>query len=267
MIFTIARKIKRKLVGYDKVLDQLESLKKMPRYTQGDFVYNQKTLTFPDAFSFVAIFSELFYKEAYRFKSRTDEPVIIDCGANIGLSAIFFKQLYPKARIVAFEPDKEIFGYLQSNLNACGHKDVELHNTGVWKEEGILRFKNEGADGGRISFDYDQSEFRKVIEIKTVKLSNYINKTVDFLKIDIEGAETEVLQEIEPKLHLVEHLFIEYHSFVNSEQTLDRILSLLTRSGFEYYLDIPCILRNQPFIEDGSFLSYNLLVNIYAQRK
>ncbi|RYE28269.1 MAG: FkbM family methyltransferase [Sphingobacteriales bacterium] len=192
--------------------------------------------------------------------------MIIDCGANIGLSAIFFKQLYPKARVIAFEPDKEIFGYLKSNLNACGFTDVELYNYGVWKEECTLQFKNEGSDGGRISFDHDRSEFHQVTEIKTVQLSSYLNERVDLLKIDIEGAETDVLQEIEPRLSFVEHLFVEYHSFVGAEQTLGKILTILSRNRFEYYLDIPCVLRNQPFVEDSSFLSYNLLVNIYAKR-
>ena len=86
----------------------------------------------------------------------------------------------------------------------------------------------EGADAGRISFDFDTLNFKSSQQIEVVRLSDYIDKTVAFLKIDIEGSELEVLQEIEPKLQYVERIFIEYHSFEKGQQSLDVILNILS---------------------------------------
>src|SRR5262245_6977657 len=58
--------------------------------------------------SFVYMFEEIFAKASYSFHSDTDRPLIFDCGSNIGMSVLFFKKLYPTARITAFEPDPRI---------------------------------------------------------------------------------------------------------------------------------------------------------------
>ena len=54
-------------------------------------------------------YRELFCKEMYQFNSLSDEPVILDCGSNIGLSVLYFKTIYPKAKVWAFEPDAANF--------------------------------------------------------------------------------------------------------------------------------------------------------------
>lgn len=59
---------------------------------------------------------------------------------------------------------------------------------------------------------------------------------VDFLKIDIEGAELDVISGSK-KLNRVKQMFIEYHSFIDAPQELSRLLSMLENSGFRYYTD------------------------------
>jgi FkbM family methyltransferase len=266
----LTSKVKRLVKEYP-LEKQLSKIAKLPRYTQGEFNWSGKTFKFPDASSFAWTYEELFKRHIYRFESDAVAPVIIDCGANIGLSALYFKQLYPKARIIAFEPDEEIFGYLKANVETFGLADVELIKKGLWKEETVLEFFSEGSDANRImnasekQLVQQNNLFTKTV-VPTVKLSNFINETVDFLKIDIEGAETDVLLEVKEKLPLVKNIFIEYHSFVDQPQTLDQILSTLSASGFRYYVDVPLALSNRPFLNRGSFLSIDLLLNIYAYR-
>lgn len=55
--------------------------------------------------AFRFLFNELFADACYSFRAQTDSPLIFDCGSNIGLSILFFKKLYPKARVIGFEPD------------------------------------------------------------------------------------------------------------------------------------------------------------------
>ena len=51
------------------------------------------------------LFREIFVGGIYMFECNTDRPIIVDCGSDIGMSILFFKRLYPKARIIGFEPD------------------------------------------------------------------------------------------------------------------------------------------------------------------
>ena len=67
----------------------------------------------PDIPSFIWQFKEIFVDEIYKFDSKDEEPVIYDCGANIGMSCLYFKILYPKARITAFEGDPIITDVLE----------------------------------------------------------------------------------------------------------------------------------------------------------
>ena len=65
--------------------------------------------------AFRFLFNELFADACYSFRAQTDSPLIFDCGSNIGLSILFFKKLYPKARVIGFEPDPLTFQTLREN--------------------------------------------------------------------------------------------------------------------------------------------------------
>src|SRR5262245_55665784 len=58
-------------------------------------------ITAVDSGSFVNTYAEIFQRELYRFHTDSAGPKILDCGANIGLAVIYFKRLYPHARITA----------------------------------------------------------------------------------------------------------------------------------------------------------------------
>ena len=80
------------------------------------------------------------------------------------------------------------------------------------------------------------SNNKKVSKIRIVKLSSYINRPVDLLKMNIEGAEGEVFEEIEDKLHFVKEIIFEYHAFDNLPQNLGKILIILERNSFRYLI-------------------------------
>ncbi|MGJ0329149.1 FkbM family methyltransferase [Aliarcobacter cryaerophilus] len=236
-----------------------------PRFEELEVGFYNCKIKVPDAASLLFLNHELFGLEIYKFNSEKTEPFIIDCGANIGLSVIYFKKLFPKAKVIAFEPDKKIFEYLQFNINSFEFNDVELINKGLWKEETTLKFFSEGADGGRIA---DESMHENIIEIETVKLSSYLNKEkqIDFLKLDIEGSETEVLLESGTFLSKVKNIFIEYHSFSNQKQTLSTILSILEKNGFRYYIEHIGVKSNHPFINIRNYVGFDNQLNIFGYR-
>jgi tRNA1(Val) A37 N6-methylase TrmN6 len=66
--------------------------------------------------AFQITYAEIFEKGIYTFNSTNPNPVIIDCGANMGLSLLFFSINYPNAKIYAFEPDVSVLEYLERNI-------------------------------------------------------------------------------------------------------------------------------------------------------
>lgn len=239
-------------------------LRALPRFTEAEVKFFDTLFRFPDNASVYFLNKELFDLEIYKFKTDTKEPIIIDCGANIGMSVIYFKMLYPDAKIMAFEPDKKIFDYLEFNTNSFRFDNVQLINKGLWSEETILKFFSEGADGGRVSIDLSGEN---IIEVETVKLSDYIKDTkVDFLKLDIEGAETRVLQECKEYLVNVENIYIEYHSFADEKQTLSDILSILVESGFRYYIDRTGVKSHHPFEKINQSYGFDNQLHIFGYR-
>ena len=127
--------------------------------------------------------------------------------------------LLPGARITAFEPEPTVFGILKDNVASYELSNVELVNRAVWKEDGVLQFSPDaGSTAGRVSADGSA-------RVTATSLRPYLSERVDFLKIDIEGAEYEVLQSCQDLLHNVERLFVEYHSFVGREQNLAQLIN------------------------------------------
>ena len=94
---------------------------------------------------------EIWHNQSYFFECRTKRPFIIDCGSNIGLSVLYFKQLFPNSNILAFEPDPILCKYLNQNVRANGLTEIEILPKAVWSSNTTLHFLSDGADGGRIS--------------------------------------------------------------------------------------------------------------------
>lgn len=98
-----------------------------PRFKKFNNVnFNDYSIEIADGPSFVWQYRDIFVEELYNFSASTDEPVIYDCGANIGISIIYFKIRYPKAKIVAFEADSDIFSILKFNIENSELENVEL---------------------------------------------------------------------------------------------------------------------------------------------
>jgi len=216
----------------------------------------------PDLPSFIWQFKEIFVDEIYKFESSSDAPIIYDCGANIGISALFFKKLFPKAKIKAFEADPQIASILKSNLQKNNINDVEVIEKAVWINYEGIYFGVEGADGGSIYKTND----RKII-VESIKLKDFIDaeSKIDFLKMDIEGSEFEVIKDCDKSLGKVKNIFIEYHSFRNMPQKLSEILKILEANNFRYYLQ-NVTYKKYPFMSNNEILEMDFQINIFGSK-
>src|SRR6202043_2618568 len=86
-------------------------------------------LTLVDGPSFASQYEDIFLREIYDFRFDGTTPTIIDGGANVGAAVIWWRARWPKARILAFEPDPAIFDVLKWNTRY--HQDLELHQRGL----------------------------------------------------------------------------------------------------------------------------------------
>ncbi|HLL73724.1 MAG TPA: FkbM family methyltransferase [Pyrinomonadaceae bacterium] len=207
------------------------------------------------------MYREIFEQQIYRFEAGSQTPFIIDGGANIGLSIIYFKQLYPQSRVVAFEPDSSVFRALEGNIRRRGYGDVQLHRGALWSSEKALSFMAEGADGGRIAQAGDPEN----VVVQTVRLRDYLNRPVDLLKLDIEGAETEVITDCADLLRNVQNLFVEYHSFEEKPQTLREVIDCLADAGFRLHIH-SINASPQPLLRRYVSLGMDMQLNIFAFR-
>jgi FkbM family methyltransferase len=185
------------------------------KYTQQKF--GDWTIHFDSFGAFFAIFTELFIYTIYHFKTEEKKPCIVDCGANIGMAVLYFKYLYPSARIDAYEPDKETFALLEKNITSNNLTDVVCWNEAVAGEAGELEFYSfwdmEWGPGNTL--ERSQVNFTNIntYKVPAVTLSQKGYQTIDFLKIDIEWSEGKVLKEMQASnlLAQVKRLSLEYH--------------------------------------------------------
>ena len=194
-----------------------------------------KPFQFVNGEDFLFVYDEIWRNQIYRFATADKEPLIIDGGSNTGLSVLYFKQLYPQSRVLGFEPDPELFDLLQANGRAQNWENVELFQQALWTENGSLTFNRQGSLGGRLAHSGENED---ATTVPTRRLRDLLGQKVAFLKLDIEGAETEVLEDCRGALDNVEHIFVEYHSFVDRPQTLSRLLSVVEDAGFRVHVHV-----------------------------
>lgn len=173
-------------------------------------------------------FKDEFVRRNYAFHTGETQPVVIDGGANMGLFTLATLRDHPGARITAFEPDPAIAELLRENLAANGASHVAIVVAALGGADGTARFARDGHAGGTLG-DGD-------LTVRVVRLSQHVGSTVDFLKLNIEGAELDVLRELEQsgRLGNVRAMVIEHHGWHGRPQQLAPLLDVLDRNGFRY---------------------------------
>lgn len=233
------------------------------RFIARTFKFNGLKIFTPDTLSFIWQFKEIFADEDYKFLTDSPNPIIYDCGANVGTSCLYFSLNYPHSTIKAFEADTNITQILKENLQRNSIKNVEIFNKAVWINDEGVEMSFDGLDGASIITKNNFTRF------PSIRLKDLIVKEskIDMLKIDIVGAEYEVLKDCANSLNNVENIFIEYHSYVTSAQKLSEIISILEKNHFRYFIK-PVNDREAPFVNRKNKFNpkMDLQLNIYGYK-
>lgn len=137
-----------------------------------------------------AMFDQFELHPYVPMKRSADAINVLDLGANVGLSVLYWKHHAPNARVIAVEPDTSNFAILRSNTT--GMKDVHLVQAGIWHQPGRLRVQREGV--GNAAFSTTEHSGEGEVEATTIPelLERFGWDHVDILKVDIEGSELEL---------------------------------------------------------------------------
>ena len=193
-----------------------------------------------------------------------ENAFVIDCGANIGLGTLYLKEYCPTAEIIAFEPDETNFSLLTRNIESFGLKNVSARKEAVWIADTTLNFSGGGTMGGKI----DTVSENATIPVKAIRLKQLLNRKVDFLKIDIEGAEYRVLKDIAADLQQVKFLFLEYHGSFEQNGELAEIFNIIQSAGFNFYIKEAASIYQKPFMAKmvSPKPDYDVQLNIFCLR-
>ena len=196
------------------------------------------------------VLCDTFYRK-YHLPPITlsDNSIIVDLGANVGYTMVHFVYLYPMSKIYGVEIDEGNFFIAKKNLQPLKKRAKIIHAT-VWHENGKVVYGDKQEWGFRILNENDKAEIKYDAEAKTVdSIFDEFNLTrVDYLQMDVEGAEGKILQNPEKWITKVKSIKIEYHY----QNTYEGCSNLLKKHGFECKKDSnhpACIIKiNRNFI-------------------
>ena len=162
----------------------------------------------------IDIFYEIFFRKIYDVPCRQTGPVkiVVDLGANVGLSALYFLQQYPQAKVICVEPEPGNFKMLTKNLQpeiATGK--VTALQVAAMGKDGFVSFETADAKyNSRVIANGDQKNIPS-ISIPALMQRCGIDH-IDLLKVDVEGAEKYIFSGNLDWLQKVDDVLIEIHS-------------------------------------------------------
>jgi FkbM family methyltransferase len=168
----------------------------------------------------VNVFNAIFIGNEYKFTVKESPKIIIDAGANIGLSTVYFANKYPEAKIIAIEPEENNYKFLTKNTE--NYANVVRIKAALWDKIEEIDLVNTGLGnwGYMVSTNNNYNQLKTRIKenlhlTKTITIgkiiSDYGIEEIDILKMDIEGAEKEVFSNASEWIGKVKSILVELH--------------------------------------------------------
>lgn len=176
------------------------------------YSFKFKDLTIRKGTSDHYVFRDIFLFGEFRLPVTIEPKLIVDAGAYIGLSALYYSNKYPSAKIIAIEPEDTNFEMLTRNTTS--NPNIELVNAGVWSSNANLRISNKSSE--KWAFTVEEVPEGQPFDIRAVTIDSILENSgfdkIDILKIDIEGSEKEIFSKNADKwLPKVNVLVLELH--------------------------------------------------------
>ena len=185
---------------------------------------------------FYELKKEVFSENCYYLELDKENPVIVDAGAHIGMTTIYFKMLFPKSRIIAFEPVPANFELLKKNVEENQLENVELYQAVVAPKSGMLRIHEPIGEGawksgaGIIPKGWKGIQTSREIKVEAVGIQEILHDKIDIFKMDIEGMEYEIIRNAGSKIRNVGTWIMEVHP--RKDHRIEEIEKTLMQNGY-----------------------------------
>ena len=187
----------------------------------------------------IRVFRQIFIQREYStIDTLTDVKLVVDCGANVGYSSVYFLSRFPQCEVVAVEPDAGNFEMLEANVRAYGQR-IRTVRAGIWSHRADLviseRTKGEGDEWGRQVRERGPNEASdaKGMDIPSI-LALSGHQRISILKVDIEGTEGIVFsQNAKPWLDKTDTIVIELHDALTSGKASEAFFDSIRDQRFE----------------------------------
>lgn len=182
------------------------------------------------------------YLAEYQLKKG---DIVIDGGAFDGFFTFYAATIVGnKGKVIAFEPDITNFKNLIELKIKNKFKNIILINKGLWSDEKILRLSTRSSDDNMEASFFSTIKDKNSIDVSVVKLDDELKKIgierVDFIKMDIEGAEIEAIKGAKRLLTNYDiNLAIASYHIVNGEKTCFKLEKLLKKYGYKTFTSFP----------------------------
>lgn len=181
----------------------------------------------------VMLAREIFLNGQYAVNLSDTPRVIVDAGANIGLSAVLFANRFPGARIVAIEPEPSNYELLKKN--AAPYGQIETFRAALWDKCGTVGIFDSGMGNSAFQTKAATPSSGGKHTAKSVTLDRLIAdcgiEFVDFLKVDVEGAEVEIFRQAGAWIDKIGAVGVELHDWLRNGC---RQAVLETMANFQY---------------------------------
>lgn len=235
-----------KLLGFDGIKFLLKK-----RYKRNELISlkirgHKQIVYLRNNTSDIPMFYYIFQAKEYDFNFDFEPKVIIDCGAHIGLGAIFFANKFPNALIYSIEPEKENFEILLKNTEE--YPNIKCLNYGIWNEMTNLKIVDIGSGNWGFMTEEVSRKDENTIEAISIEeiMKRYQIANIDICKINIEGTEKELFAEnYEKWLPKTKAIIIELHDRMR-EGCTKSFFNALTSYDFSLFPSgsyLVCILK------------------------
>jgi len=168
----------------------------------------------------MSVFAKKFHYPPIKLKR---DPIIIDFGANIGLSILSLHYLYPESKIIGFEMDKSNYNIACMNTQQLGDSCIVI-NKAIWINDGSIKYGGQDEQ----SFSINNGDIMaESISIPTL-IQKFNLKRIDYIKMDIEGSEMDIFQNNLDWLTHVYSINLEIHN----SSMINWYISKLKENGF-----------------------------------
>lgn len=200
--------------GIDYIKKELCGSKELVEY-----IYKDKPIFIRLNSSDIYVLMNIIIYGEYILKLKKVPRFIVDAGAYTGISTVYLADKYPDAKIIAVEPDKENYNLLI--MNTSGIANIKCINNALWSSSGIVTMSDRKVgQWGYTMSDFNKSRNGKRSQIESVDIPWIMDKFsinyIDFLKVDIEGSEKEVLENSGKWIDKVGVIAVELHDRINS---------------------------------------------------